>query len=50
MKGYLSLGDILASESRFDEADSTIEKALQIDPRNRDAQSLHDQIKAMGNR
>jgi Tfp pilus assembly protein PilF len=47
---FVNLGATLASESRFAEADATLEKALQIDPGNKEAQDLRAMIKANGNK
>jgi tetratricopeptide (TPR) repeat protein len=45
-KGYLSLGGLLAGESRSVEAKKTIEEGLRIDPGNRQMQALREQILA----
>jgi cytochrome c-type biogenesis protein CcmH/NrfG len=44
----VNLGAILASESRFAEAEAAVNKALQIDPDNREAQDLRATIKLRG--
>ena len=46
---FVNLGAILASESRFAEAEATLNKALQIDPNNKQAQDLQAMIKARRN-
>jgi tetratricopeptide (TPR) repeat protein len=45
---FVNLGAILASESRFAEAEAAVNKALQIDPDNREAQDLRATIKLRG--
>jgi len=42
----LSLGGILADESRFAEADAVLQDALQTSPSSKEAQRLRAQIKA----
>jgi tetratricopeptide (TPR) repeat protein len=45
IKAYVDLSDLLASESRRSEADAVLQKALQIDPNNRELQSHREQLK-----
>jgi len=48
IKAYVDLSDLLASESRRSEADAVLQKALQIDPENRELQSHREQLKTPG--
>jgi cytochrome c-type biogenesis protein CcmH/NrfG len=43
---FVNLGVTLASESKFREADLALQKALQIDPDNKDARRAHILVKA----
>ena len=45
-KALVNLTATLASESRFDEAESTLKQALEIEPENKDALELQAMIKA----
>lgn len=46
IKGYVSLANVLASESRFADADAVLRNALLIAPANADVQNMRRQIQA----